>query len=123
MVTDRLVLVAIALAAPIPALPIPGEPSIGPVEIGKREDGQRLKLKILGGHILIAGATGAGKSSFLWDTIRGLLPAMQAGPVEIWALDPKLMELSFGRELFTRSAPILGSRRPGRIPARTGQSR
>ncbi|MET9339354.1 FtsK/SpoIIIE domain-containing protein [Nonomuraea sp. NPDC003804] len=92
------------LAAPIPALPIPGEPTVGPVEIGKREDGQPLRLKILGTHILIAGATGAGKGSFLWDTIRGLLAAMRAGLVEIWALDPKLMELSFGRELFTRYA-------------------
>ncbi|MEU7900489.1 FtsK/SpoIIIE domain-containing protein [Nonomuraea sp. NPDC049152] len=92
------------LAAPIPALPIPGEPSVGPVEIGKREDGQPLRLKILGTHILIAGATGAGKGSFLWDTIRGLLAAMRAGLVEIWALDPKLMELSFGQELFTRYA-------------------
>ncbi|MEU4550372.1 FtsK/SpoIIIE domain-containing protein [Nonomuraea dietziae] len=92
------------LAAPIPALPIPGEPTVGPVEIGKQEDGKPLRLKVLGTHILIAGATGAGKGSFLWDTIRGLLPAMRAGLVEIWALDPKLMELSFGHELFTRYA-------------------
>ncbi|MFI7440349.1 FtsK/SpoIIIE domain-containing protein [Nonomuraea indica] len=88
------------LASPIPALPIPDEPSVGPVEIGKQEDGQPLKLKVHGTHVLIAGATGAGKGSFLWDTVRGLLPAMQAGLAEIWALDPKLMELSFGRELF-----------------------
>ncbi|WP_185070336.1 FtsK/SpoIIIE domain-containing protein [Nonomuraea jabiensis] len=88
------------LASPIPALPVPDEPTIGPVEIGKQEDGQPLRLKVHGTHILIAGATGAGKGSFLWDTIRGLLPAMRAGLVEIWALDPKLMELSFGRALF-----------------------
>ncbi|WP_113699063.1 FtsK/SpoIIIE domain-containing protein [Nonomuraea lactucae] len=88
------------LAAPIPALPIPDEPTVGPVEIGKQEDGQPLRLKVHGTHVLIAGATGAGKGSFLWDTIRGLLPAMRAGLAEIWALDPKLMELSFGRELF-----------------------
>ncbi|MFF4624788.1 FtsK/SpoIIIE domain-containing protein [Nonomuraea jabiensis] len=78
------------------ASPIPDEPSVGPVEIGKQEDGQPLRLKVHGTHVLIAGATGAGKGSFLWDTIRGLLPAMQAGLAEIWALDPKLMELSFG---------------------------
>ncbi|MEU8251264.1 FtsK/SpoIIIE domain-containing protein [Nonomuraea sp. NPDC048916] len=88
------------LAAPIPALPIPTTPTVGPVEIGKQEDGQPLRLKVHGTHVLIAGATGAGKGSFLWDTIRGLLPAMQARLAEIWALDPKLMELSFGRELF-----------------------
>ncbi|MEU6715946.1 FtsK/SpoIIIE domain-containing protein [Nonomuraea sp. NPDC046802] len=88
------------LAAPMPALPIPDEPSVGPVEIGKQEDGRPLRLKVHGTHVLIAGATGAGKGSFLWDTIRGLLCAMRAGLVQIWALDPKLMELSFGRELF-----------------------
>ncbi|MEU5867126.1 FtsK/SpoIIIE domain-containing protein [Nonomuraea sp. NPDC047529] len=88
------------LAAPMPALPIPNEPSVGPVEIGKQEDGRPLRLKVHGTHVLIAGATGAGKGSFLWDTIRGLLPAMRAGLAEVWALDPKLMELSYGRELF-----------------------
>ncbi|MFC5820556.1 FtsK/SpoIIIE domain-containing protein [Nonomuraea harbinensis] len=88
------------LAAPIPALPIPDEPTVGPVEIGKQENGQPLRLKVHGTHVLIAGATGAGKGSFLWNTIRGLLPAMRAGLVEVWALDPKLMELSYGRELF-----------------------
>ncbi|NUW43643.1 FtsK/SpoIIIE domain-containing protein [Nonomuraea rhodomycinica] len=88
------------LASSIPALPIPDQPSVGPVEIGKQEDGRPLRLKVHGTHVLIAGATGAGKGSFLWDTIRGLLPAMRAGLAEVWALDPKLMELSFGRELF-----------------------
>ncbi|MEV0310235.1 FtsK/SpoIIIE domain-containing protein [Nonomuraea fuscirosea] len=88
------------LASPMPALPIPDKPSVGPVEIGKQEDGRPLRLKVHGTHILIAGATGAGKGSFLWDTIRGLLPAIRAGLAEVWALDPKLMELSFGRELF-----------------------
>ncbi|GAA1726018.1 FtsK/SpoIIIE domain-containing protein [Nonomuraea bangladeshensis] len=88
------------LAAPLPALPIPDEPTVGPVEIGRQEDGKPLRLKVHGTHVLIAGATGAGKGSFLWDTIRGLLPAMRAGLCEVWALDPKLMELSFGRELF-----------------------
>ncbi|HUR08280.1 MAG TPA: FtsK/SpoIIIE domain-containing protein [Nonomuraea sp.] len=88
------------LASPMPALPIPEEPTVGPVEIGRQEDGKPLRLKVHGTHILIAGATGAGKGSFLWDTIRGLLPAMRAGLAQVWALDPKLMELSFGRELF-----------------------
>ncbi|MEU7853038.1 FtsK/SpoIIIE domain-containing protein [Nonomuraea sp. NPDC049141] len=88
------------LASPMPALPIPDEPTVGPVEIGKQEDGRPLRLKVHGTHILIAGATGAGKGSFLWDTVRGLLPAMRAGLAQVWALDPKLMELSFGRELF-----------------------
>ncbi|MDP9866042.1 MULTISPECIES: FtsK/SpoIIIE domain-containing protein [Streptosporangium] len=92
------------LATPLPALPIPGVPSVGPVEIGKREDGTPWRLKVHGTHLLVAGATGAGKGSIIWSVIRGLLPAVRAGLVQVWALDPKLMELSFGRALFDRYA-------------------
>ncbi|GAA3159145.1 FtsK/SpoIIIE domain-containing protein [Nonomuraea roseoviolacea] len=88
------------LATPIPVLPIPQQPTVGPVEIGKQEDGRPWRLKVHGTHVLVAGATGAGKGSIIWSTIRGLLPAVRAGLVEIWALDPKLMELSYGRALF-----------------------
>jgi S-DNA-T family DNA segregation ATPase FtsK/SpoIIIE len=88
------------LAAPIPAVPVPAVASVGPVEIGRQEDGRPLLLKVHGTHILVAGATGAGKGSFIWSTVRGLLPAVRAGLVQIWALDPKRMELSFGRALF-----------------------
>ncbi|SNT58818.1 DNA segregation ATPase FtsK/SpoIIIE, S-DNA-T family [Streptosporangium subroseum] len=88
------------LATPLPALLIPAVASVGPVEIGKREDGSPWRLKVHGTHVLVAGATGAGKGSIIWSTIRGLLPAVRAGLVQIWALDPKLMELSFGRALF-----------------------
>ncbi|MEV7804505.1 FtsK/SpoIIIE domain-containing protein [Microbispora sp. NPDC088329] len=88
------------LAEPLPAVPIPETPSVGPVEIGRCEDGTPYRLKVHGTHVLIAGATGAGKGSYLWSAIRGLLPAMRAGLVQVWALDPKRMELSFGRALF-----------------------
>jgi S-DNA-T family DNA segregation ATPase FtsK/SpoIIIE len=36
--------------------------------------------------------------------IRALLPAIERGWVQVWALDPKRMELSFGRDLFHRYA-------------------
>ncbi|MGW0589886.1 FtsK/SpoIIIE domain-containing protein [Streptosporangium sp. NPDC002607] len=88
------------LATPLPALPIPEMPSIGPVEIGRCEDGTPWRLKVHSTHVLVAGATGAGKGSIIWSTIRGLLPALRAGLVQVWALDPKRMELSFGRDLF-----------------------
>ena len=55
-------------------------------------------------HVLIAGATGLGKGSVIWSLIRALLPAIAAGWVQVWALDPKRMELSFGRALFRRYA-------------------
>ncbi|NRQ36290.1 cell division protein FtsK [Nonomuraea sp. NN258] len=88
------------LAEPIPALPVPTTPTVDAVEIGKREDGSPWRLKILGTHVLVAGATGAGKGSIIWSVIRALLVPVRAGLVEIWALDPKRMELSFGRMLF-----------------------
>ncbi|MEV0234701.1 FtsK/SpoIIIE domain-containing protein [Nonomuraea sp. NPDC050786] len=88
------------LGVPLAALPLPDAPTVGPVEVGKQEDGQPWLLKVHGTHVLVAGATGAGKGSIIWSTIRALLPAVQAGLVEIWALDPKLMELSYGRALF-----------------------
>ncbi|MGW0483077.1 FtsK/SpoIIIE domain-containing protein [Nonomuraea sp. NPDC003214] len=82
------------LATSLPAVPIPESASVGPIEIGKQEDGQPWLLKAHGTHVLVAGETGAGKGSIIWSAIRGLLPAVRAGLVEIWALDPKLMELS-----------------------------
>ncbi|MFI7027651.1 FtsK/SpoIIIE domain-containing protein [Microbispora rosea] len=88
------------LAEPLPAVPVPETATVGPVEVGRCEDGTPYRLKVHGTHVLIAGATGAGKGSWLWSTIRGLLPAMRAGLVQVWALDPKRMELSFGRALF-----------------------
>jgi S-DNA-T family DNA segregation ATPase FtsK/SpoIIIE len=72
--------------------------------IGRREDGTPWLLRLLGSHVLIAGATGAGKGSVLWSIIRALLPGIIDGWVQVWALDPKRMELSFGRDLFARYA-------------------
>ncbi|WP_051966660.1 FtsK/SpoIIIE domain-containing protein [Kitasatospora mediocidica] len=74
------------------------------VEIGSREDGKPWRQRLHGTHVLVAGVTGAGKGSILWGVVRGLLPAVAVGLVQIWALDPKRMELSFGVGLFTRYA-------------------
>ncbi|MEV4677225.1 FtsK/SpoIIIE domain-containing protein [Actinomadura sp. NPDC049382] len=93
-----------ALAVPIPALPVPdgSDVDLSGVVIGRCEDGSPWRLRLLGTHVLIAGATGAGKGSVIWSTIRAVLPLMLAGLVEVWAVDPKRMELSFGRPLFER---------------------
>ena len=70
--------------------------------VGRCEDGSPWRLRLLGTHVLIAGATGAGKGSVIWSAVRALLPLMLSGLVEVWAVDPKRMELSFGRVLFER---------------------
>ncbi|RJL34574.1 FtsK/SpoIIIE domain-containing protein [Bailinhaonella thermotolerans] len=92
------------LGSPIPALPIPETSDLQAVEVGVCEDGTPWRLRVHGTHVLVAGATGAGKGSVQWSIIRGLLPAVRAGLVELWALDPKVMELAYGRALFHRYA-------------------
>jgi DNA segregation ATPase FtsK/SpoIIIE, S-DNA-T family len=91
-----------ALAAVIPALPIPAVTDLRALPVGRREDGGLLEIRLHGTHLLIAGATGAGKGSWLWGLIRAMIPAMRAGLVKVHACDPKLMELAYGRGLFER---------------------
>ena len=92
------------LADPIPALPITGEVDLARLPVGRREDGSPWRLRLVATHVLIAGATGAGKGSVIWSLIRAVLPAIASGWVQVWALDPKRMELSFGQALFHRYA-------------------
>jgi len=93
-----------ALADPIPALAIPqaAEVDLRALPVGRREDGSVFTLRLAGTHLLIAGATGAGKGSYLWGLIRAMLPLVAAGLVRVLACDPKLMELAFGRAIFDR---------------------
>lgn len=60
----------------------------GPI-IGVTEAGDPWRLPLLGSHVLVAGATGAGKGSVLWGLIRGVLPLIGDGRVKLWVIDPK----------------------------------
>ena len=68
--------------------------------VGRREDGLPWLVKLHGTHVLIAGATGAGKASLLWGLVRAMFPLLQTGLVRVLAADPKLMELAYGRVIF-----------------------
>ena len=69
------------------------------------EDGQTWRLQLVGSHVLIVGATGAGKGSVIWSLLLHLAPLVRAGLVSVWAVDPKGgMELAAGRSLFARFA-------------------
>jgi DNA segregation ATPase FtsK/SpoIIIE, S-DNA-T family len=92
------------LADPIGAMPVNPVVNLDALPVGRFEDGSPWLLRLLGSHVLIAGATGSGKGSVIWSAVRALLPAILGGWVQAWALDPKRMELSFGRDLFTRYA-------------------
>jgi S-DNA-T family DNA segregation ATPase FtsK/SpoIIIE len=89
-----------ALAAIIPALPIPAVVDLKALAIGRREDGSLWLVRLHGTHLLVAGATGAGKASIIWGLIRALFPMLKARLVRLLGADPKRMELSYGREIF-----------------------
>jgi S-DNA-T family DNA segregation ATPase FtsK/SpoIIIE len=63
-----------ALAAIIAALPVPAVPNLRALPVGKREDGSPWTIGLQGTHLLIAGSTGAGKDSVIWDLVRALRP-------------------------------------------------
>jgi S-DNA-T family DNA segregation ATPase FtsK/SpoIIIE len=89
-----------ALAAIIFAVPISDQVDLKALPVGRREDGLPWLVKLHGTHVLVAGATGAGKASLLWGLIRAMFPLMRQGLVRVLAADPKLMELAYGRVIF-----------------------
>lgn len=92
------------LADPI-ALPMPTAATavdVGSVRVGMTETRHWWHLPLLGHHVLVAGATGAGKGSVLWSLIAGIAPAVKTGQVRLCVIDPKGgMELGAGAPMFT----------------------
>jgi S-DNA-T family DNA segregation ATPase FtsK/SpoIIIE len=82
----------------------PGEdPLREGLPVALAEDGSVWRLPLLGTHVLVVGATGAGKGSVIWSILTALTPSVGAGLVSVWAVDPKGgMELAPGRRLFDR---------------------
>ena len=89
-----------ALAVTVSALPVESYPDLRGLPVGMREDGLPWLVRLHGTHVLVAGATGAGKASLLWSLVRAMFPAMQEELVRVLAADPKLMELAYGRVIF-----------------------
>jgi DNA segregation ATPase FtsK/SpoIIIE, S-DNA-T family len=89
-----------ALAQVVRPAPVQAYPDLRALEVGMREDGLPWLVKLHGTHVLVAGATGAGKASLLWGLVRAMFPLMKDGLVRVLAADPKLMELAFGRVIF-----------------------
>lgn len=97
-----------ALATPI-VLPRPPLDTpvvrLAHVPAGVTEQGSEWTLPVAGRHILVAGATGAGKGSVLWSLVAGLAPGIKAGLIAVRCLDPKGgMEFAAGATLFDRFA-------------------
>jgi DNA segregation ATPase FtsK/SpoIIIE, S-DNA-T family len=91
------------LTQPVEALDPVAAPDLAALPLGRCEDGTLWRLQLLGTHVLVAGATGAGKGSVVWSLIRAMGPAIRDRSVQVWAVDPKGgMELTPGAGLFTR---------------------
>jgi S-DNA-T family DNA segregation ATPase FtsK/SpoIIIE len=71
---------------------------------GRTEYGTDWHQPLAGGHTLTAGATGAGKNSHGWCPLVSIAPAIRDGLVRVSAIDPKGMELAYGRRIFHRYA-------------------
>ncbi|MGE0300120.1 MAG: FtsK/SpoIIIE domain-containing protein, partial [Pseudonocardia sp.] len=71
---------------------------------GRTEYGTDWHVPLRGGHTLTAGATGSGKNSIGWSPLVSIAPAIRAGLVRVSAIDPKGMELAYGRRVFHRYA-------------------
>jgi len=74
------------------------------VKVGGIAGGGSWYVRVLGTHLLVAGIAGAGKGSVVWSLVAGLAEAVKAGVVELWGMDPKRVELSFGRGVWKRYA-------------------
>jgi len=79
------------------------------IPIGRCESGTPWAIRLLGRHLLVAGATGAGKGSIIWSLVTGLGPAIAGGVVSVRVIDPKGgMEFGAGAALFDRFAHDTG---------------
>ncbi len=81
------------------------------VVVGRTETGRPLRLPLLGTHVLTCGVSGAGKGSLLWAVVCALAPAIKAGHVKLYGIDPKGgMELGQAPEVFEQVVYDNGSR-------------
>ncbi|MDR7278684.1 FtsK/SpoIIIE domain-containing protein [Catenuloplanes atrovinosus] len=103
---DRIVLVFLRrdpLATTIAPLPVPTSLDLERLPLGVQENGDPYALRLAGSHVLVGGATNAGKGSVIWALIAALAGGIQQRLVELWVFDPKGgMELAGGLPLFTR---------------------
>jgi DNA segregation ATPase FtsK/SpoIIIE, S-DNA-T family len=83
-------------------MPVPLVPDMRRLPVARREDGSIYRLN-LSTHLLVAGASDAGKGSVLWSIVNALAGGVAAGTVRIVGMDPKGgMELAPGERMFWR---------------------
>ncbi len=78
-------------------------PDLAALAVAVGGDGSPVLLRLLGTHVLLVGATGAGKSSVVWALLHAIGPLIASGVVRVWVVDPKGgMELAAGQPMFNR---------------------
>lgn len=93
------------LSQVVPVSSPDGSPDLAAIRIGVRENGSPWLVRLIGRHLLVAGATGAGKGGVVWSILAGIGPAIRDGLVQVWVVDPKGgMEFGAGHTLFSRFA-------------------
>ncbi|MGB7794974.1 MAG: FtsK/SpoIIIE domain-containing protein [Pseudonocardiaceae bacterium] len=99
------------LADPVACLDLPTLADVAGTSVdlrrvfsGRTEYGQDWHVPLAGGHTLVAGSTGAGKNSAMWCPLVSIAPAIRDGLVRVSGIDPKGMELAYGRRIFARYA-------------------
>jgi S-DNA-T family DNA segregation ATPase FtsK/SpoIIIE len=70
---------------------------------GRTEYGQDWVVPLAGptAQTLVVGASGSGKNSVMWSPLWSAAPAIRDGLVRMSGIDPKGMELAYGRGIFT----------------------
>lgn len=71
---------------------------------GRTDYGTDWHQSLVGSHTLHAGVTGAGKGAQMWCPLVSIGPAIRDGLVRLSGIDPKGMELAYGRRIFDRYA-------------------
>jgi DNA segregation ATPase FtsK/SpoIIIE, S-DNA-T family len=71
---------------------------------GRTDYGTDWHQSLVGSHTLHAGVTGAGKGAQMWCPLVSIAPAIRDGLVRVSGIDPKGMELAYGRRIFARYA-------------------
>ncbi|MGI9002259.1 MAG: FtsK/SpoIIIE domain-containing protein [Pseudonocardia sp.] len=90
-------------AAPIPATS--DLVDLRALDVGDNERGEPFTIRVRGKHLLVVGASGAGKGSLLWNPLRAMGPMIRDGLVRVWTVDLKGgTETDRGAPLFHRWA-------------------